>query len=61
MAISSPKNLVPGKYYIASHMAVNKQKVRLSGERELLRRIYSRIEDTGWQQRIDRWLKELRF
>jgi hypothetical protein len=104
------ENLKPGKYYIASYVAVNKQKlslaakkyqpyqfvftvkpgalkyvgsyritgryqydrhadpgdfflqkVRLPGEREVLRRIYSLTEDTGWQQRIDRRLKELRL
>ena len=37
------------------------QKVRLPGERDILRRIYDITEGTSWQRRVDKRLKELRL
>ncbi|WP_455217837.1 hypothetical protein [Kaarinaea lacus] len=68
--IVKPGSLVfAGSYQITGKLVYDRhakgdefivQRVRLPGERDILRRIYDVTEGTGWQRRIDRRLKELR-
>jgi len=58
-----------GSYKLSGPLVLDKKakddeffirKVRLPGERDILRRIYQITEGTAWQNRIDKRLKELR-